>query len=71
MLAHSDAVSGVYETGLEYGLEDAQLTNRFPLGISNELIGTPAHISLKTGSLWVFLPLEELKRISYAGMKLA
>ena len=67
VLAHSDSVSGVYETGLAYGLEDARLTNRFPLGISNELTGAPAHISLEEGSAWIFLPLSELKGISYAG----
>lgn len=67
VLAHSDSVSGVYETGLAYGLEDARLTNRFPLGISNELTGQDAHISLEEGSAWIFLPLHELKSISYAG----
>ena len=67
VLAHSDSVSGVYETGLAYGLEDARLTNRFPLGISNELTGAPARISLEEGSAWIFLPLNELKNISYAG----
>ena len=67
VLAHSDSVSGVYETGLAYGLEDAQLTNCFPLGISNELTGQPARISLEEGSVWIFLPLSELKNISYAG----
>jgi len=67
VLAHSDSVSGAYETGLAYGLEDARLTNRFPLGISNELTGQDAHISLEEGSAWIFLPLHELKSISYAG----
>lgn len=67
VLAHSDSVSGVYEIGLAYGLEDAQLTNCFPLGISNELTGQPARISLDAGSAWIFLPLHELKSISYAG----
>lgn len=67
VLAHSDSVSGVYETGLAYGLEDARLTNCFPLGISNELTGAPARISLDAGSAWIFLPLHELKSISYAG----
>lgn len=67
VLAHSDSVSGAYETGLAYGLEDAQLTNCFPLGISNELTGQDAHISLDAGSAWIFLPLSELKGISYAG----
>lgn len=67
VLAHSDSVSGVYETGLAYGLEDARLTNCFPLGISNELTGQAARISLEEGSAWIFLPLSELKGVSYAG----
>ena len=53
--------------GLAYGLEDARLTNCFPLGISNELTGQAARISLEEGSAWIFLPLSELKGISYAG----
>lgn len=71
VISHSDEATGVTEEGLEYGLENAHVSNRALWGISNELIETPARISLKTGSLWVFLPLEELKRISYAGVKLA
>ena len=44
-----------------------RLTNCFPLGISNELTGQAARISLEEGSAWIFLPLSELKGISYAG----
>lgn len=71
VISHSDEATGVTEEGLEYGLENAHVSNRALWGISNELIKTPARISLKTGSLWVFLPLKELKHVSYAGMKLA
>lgn len=70
VISHSDSATGVTEEGLEYGLENAHVSNRALWGISNELIGKPARISLGSGSLWVFLPLEELTRISYAGVKL-
>lgn len=48
---------GVTETGLEYSLDDATLTNRTTLGLSNELIGEPASVSVKQGTLYVFHPL--------------
>lgn len=32
VLAHSDSVSGVYETGLAYGLEDASAYEPFSVG---------------------------------------
>lgn len=70
VLSHSDDADGVTEEGLEYGLENAHVTNRALWGISNELIGSAARISLRKGSLWVFLPLKELSRISYSHVKL-
>lgn len=65
VISHSDVARGVTETGLEYGLEDATVLNRALWGVSNELIGTPAQISLAEGSLWVTFPLTELGRVSY------
>lgn len=49
---------GVTEEGLEYGLEDASLSNRTTLGLSNELIGKPASIAVRKGTLAVFYPLD-------------
>lgn len=54
----SDACTGVTERGLAYGLENAVLTNRTSLGLSNELAGTPATIGVESGTLVVFLPVE-------------
>ena len=51
-----DVSSGVGESGLAYGLEDAELTNDCSLGLSNEFTGAPSRISVKRGSLAVFLP---------------
>ena len=53
------------EEGLEYSLDDATCVNRALWGVSNELIGDPARISLDEGSLWVLFPLKELPRAYY------
>ena len=47
---------GVTETGMEYPLDDATLTNRTTLGLSNELVGRPASVSVDAGTLYVFYP---------------
>lgn len=48
---------GVSESGMEYALDDAVLTNRTIRGLSNELIGQPARVSVEEGTLYVFHPL--------------
>lgn len=53
VFAHSDCCSGVTLQGLKYELRDAELTNRFPLGVSNEFTGKPASITVRTGTLIV------------------
>ena len=52
-----DCAKGVTERGLEYPLENADLTNRTTLGVSNELIGEPASVEASEGTLYVFHPL--------------
>jgi thiamine pyrophosphokinase len=42
--------------GLQYELENAELTNRFPLGVSNAFAGKPAEISVKDGILILVYP---------------
>ena len=49
-----DESRGVTENGLEYPLENVTLTNRTTLGLSNEMIGRPATISVEDGTLFVF-----------------
>jgi len=44
---------GVCESGLLYGLENAELTPDFPLGVSNEFTGEAAEISVRNGLLLV------------------
>lgn len=53
----SDEASGVIERGMEYALNDAVLTNRTSLGLSNELTGEPAAVGVESGTLLVFYPL--------------
>ncbi|WP_302964630.1 thiamine diphosphokinase [uncultured Adlercreutzia sp.] len=53
----SDVATGVCEEGLKYGLDHVALTNRTSWGLSNELAGTAARISVESGTLAVFLPL--------------
>ena len=52
-----DESVGVTECGMEYPLEDARLSNRTTLGLSNELTGRPASVSARKGTLYVFYPL--------------
>ena len=47
---------GVCLHGLKYELENVMLTPDFPLGVSNEFIGQPAHISVERGKLLVIYP---------------
>lgn len=53
-----DVSRGVTETGMEYPLDDAVLTNRTTRGLSNELVGRPATVSVEEGTLFVFHPVQ-------------
>ena len=52
-----DESRGVTERGMEYPLENAALANRTTLGLSNELVGQPASVSVDQGALFIFHPL--------------
>ena len=54
----SDCAQGVTETGMKYALDNEPLTNRTSRGVSNELLGLPATISVEEGTLLVFYPLD-------------
>ncbi len=56
VFAHSDRAEGVYLKGLKYELEDAELTNVYPLGVSNEFIGKESLVSVRKGTLFLIFP---------------
>ena len=58
VLAHGGTAEGVTLRGLKYPLEGASLSSNVPLGISNELLGEEASVSLVAGTLLVFYPSE-------------
>ena len=49
----TDRCTGVCLRGVKYRLEDAVLTNRVPLGVSNEFAAPEAEISLTQGILMI------------------
>ncbi len=55
----SDEAKGVFERGLAYELDDATLSNRTSLGLSNEFIGEPVLIGVESGTIAVILPFGE------------
>lgn len=46
-----DRAEGVTEAGLHYPLENAELTNSFPLGVSNAFCGRESEVSVQKGKL--------------------
>ena len=56
VLPWGDQLRHVTLTGLTYSLEDATLTNDFPLGVSNHFMGTEATVTVKDGTLLLFYP---------------
>ena len=53
----TDESTCVTEWGMEYPLSGAVLRNRTTLGLSNELKGEPAGVSLEEGTLYIFFPV--------------
>jgi len=60
VFAVDNRCDGVSIEGLKYSLENVSLTNDYPLGVSNELCGQPAHITVKNGTLLIFCPINAL-----------
>ncbi len=52
----SDKCTGVYLENLKYELNNAELTNDFPLGVSNEFIGRKGKIKVENGTLLIVFP---------------
>ncbi len=47
---------GVTETGLKYSLDNYNMSNSFPLGVSNEFTGQKSSIRVNDGSLLIIFP---------------
>lgn len=56
----SDESTGVFERGMAYELDDAVLSNRTSLGLSNEFTGEPVLIGVESGTIAVLLPLGDV-----------
>jgi thiamine pyrophosphokinase len=56
VFSHSEKSSGVALKGLKYPLDNAVLTNTYPLGVSNEFTGSPSRVSVACGTLLVIFP---------------
>lgn len=61
VFAADNQCEGVSIKGLKYEVDRAPLTNDFPLGVSNELVGKPAVISVEKGTLLIFCPIEAIQ----------
>lgn len=51
VFCQSGTARGITLEGLKYSLTDGELTGSFPLGVSNEFLGTPARVSVQDGTL--------------------
>lgn len=53
LFSYSQSVKGLTVSGVKYPLENAELTNIFPLGVSNDVVGDKADISFDEGLLLI------------------
>lgn len=56
VFSHSDIAVGVSIQGLKYTLDNAEFSNVFSLGVSNEFVGTESRISVENGTLLIVYP---------------
>lgn len=55
VFSHSDVSYGVTLSGLRYTLRNAEITNTFPIGISNQFASEEAKITVDNGTLIIYL----------------
>lgn len=53
VFCNSGTAEGITLSGLKYPLTDGRLTGSDPLGVSNEFVGSSAHVSVTDGTLLV------------------
>ncbi|MDE6579442.1 MAG: thiamine diphosphokinase [Ruminiclostridium sp.] len=58
IFAADGTAHGVYEKGLKYSLDNADVSCDFPIGVSNSFTGLRSEISVKDGSLYIVFPKE-------------
>jgi len=56
-----DRAEGVNETGVQYPLRDAVVTNSFPIGVSNHILEERAEVSVRDGALLIGWELPETR----------
>lgn len=56
VFAYTEEATGVTEEGLRYSLQEATLRSTYPVGVSNEFIGGPSKITVRSGILMLVYP---------------
>ena len=64
VFAHSERAEGVWLKGLKYELQDAVLSNDYPLGVSNEFAGKKSSVFVRKGTLILVFP-RKAKEVTY------
>lgn len=64
VFSYTEKCCGVYLSGLKYELENAVMANTFPLGVSNEFIGSESSISVADGTLLIVFPKSAMEWIA-------
>lgn len=63
VFSYTEKSEGVYLHGLKYELQNATLTNTFPLGVSNEFTGKESCISVGSGTLLIVFSKEAMGKV--------
>lgn len=61
LFALNGEAKGVSISGMKYNLEDAIITNDFPIGISNEFVGEESRVVVRDGELLAVVKMVKVK----------